>query len=803
MGSLQLESWLWLGVGAAVALLIAVVAWRRWFHTSAIGWALMLAGMLLVAGAMGGVVWRATTAGKMVVMVDLSPSTRSAVYRNGAALRQRINMLVGAHPHSILFFAGHNQGTTSIPDGQLADMPSRQTVYDPPEDASRVLLFSDARFRMPAVAPPTYIVVDPGMESPSDGAVERIDASEDGVVRSVIRNNDQPRVMTIGVEGRMFERTVSEGVFQFVDGGEDEGGTSNSRSTEATPPGNNIVVTLMPPRTHSARGSDLWPENDRLESPIPPAEVAERWWISADAARHPPGWVVMSPSQLPTEAAAYLNAGVIVLDNIPADAIGATRTDRLTQYVRDLGGSLLILGGDHAFGAGGYDRTALGDLSPLASQPPTPAMRWFLLVDSSGSMSASVSASGGTRWNAAATAMTSLLATLPPHDLVSMGNFAQSIRWWTTNQPIADIVPGALPPADVQPGGPTNLQAALQQVITQAPSEQTTQLMLITDGEAPLASTSQLIADMRRKKIRLSILAIGSGEAIPALRAIASATGGMTRTELDASQWASAARNLARAGVPSHLVHEDIEVRFEKGAASLASLKVPAWNRTWAKANATPWASGGDANDALVLGTHWRVGAGQVTAFGFSPDEVLANELAGLVRTPARDPRLKVEWTIGSTVGVSVRGIANGRFVNGLALSLDLQAMADAPSDGRPTGMALKQTAPGEYDVRFDAPERDTLATVRLGHATVDRRVIPARYPREYDRIGNDHAAMSTLAGQTGGRVIGVREISPLDPPLRHHRIGLDAWLAALGALSLAGGTLLLVRRQGNAPFPA
>ena len=45
---------------------------------------------------------------------------------------------------------------------------------------------------------------------------------------------------------------------------------------------------------------------------------------------------------------------MIVLNNVAAASLGESAMDRLTQYVRDLGGSLLIVGGDQSFAAGGY-----------------------------------------------------------------------------------------------------------------------------------------------------------------------------------------------------------------------------------------------------------------------------------------------------------------------------------------------------------------------------------------------------------------------------------------------------------------
>ena len=94
----------------------------------------------------------------------------------------------------------------------------------------------------------------------------------------------------------------------------------------------------------------------------------------------------MAPEALPTGAAAYLAPAVIVLDDVAADRLSPEQQGRLRQCVRDLGGGLVLLGGGHAFAAGGYPGSALESLSPLASTPPRPTTHWMLLADGSGSM---------------------------------------------------------------------------------------------------------------------------------------------------------------------------------------------------------------------------------------------------------------------------------------------------------------------------------------------------------------------------------------------------------------------------------
>src|SRR5439155_22199263 len=110
--------------------------------------------------------------------------------------------------------------------------------------------------------------------------------------------------------------------------------------------------------------------------------TSERWWVGNEV---PPSWRQFEPAQLPIAPTAYLSASAIVLSNVPADALAGLAQDRLEQYVRDPRGSLLLLGGEHAFAARGYPGPALERSSPLARAPPQPAVHWNILIVASGS----------------------------------------------------------------------------------------------------------------------------------------------------------------------------------------------------------------------------------------------------------------------------------------------------------------------------------------------------------------------------------------------------------------------------------
>jgi hypothetical protein len=62
----------------------------------------------------------------------------------------------------------------------------------------------------------------------------------------------------------------------------------------------------------------------------------------------------------------------------------------LERYVRDLGGTLLMVGGERSFGPGGFDNTLLEEISPVTfdmqRQRNQPSLAMLLVIDRSGSM---------------------------------------------------------------------------------------------------------------------------------------------------------------------------------------------------------------------------------------------------------------------------------------------------------------------------------------------------------------------------------------------------------------------------------
>src|SRR5690606_31443960 len=58
----------------------------------------------------------------------------------------------------------------------------------------------------------------------------------------------------------------------------------------------------------------------------------------------------------------------VVIENLPADHLGRLKMERLAQFVEDLGGGLLLTGGERSFGTGGYFKSPLDPILPVSME---------------------------------------------------------------------------------------------------------------------------------------------------------------------------------------------------------------------------------------------------------------------------------------------------------------------------------------------------------------------------------------------------------------------------------------------------
>ncbi|MBL6707340.1 MAG: VWA domain-containing protein [Planctomycetaceae bacterium] len=113
----------------------------------------------------------------------------------------------------------------------------------------------------------------------------------------------------------------------------------------------------------------------------------------------------------------------VVLENVPAEDFGRLKMERLTQFVEDLGGGLLMTGGKRSFGTGGYFKSPLEEILPVSMELREEHRKLRVAIavalDRSGSMTAPVKG-GKTKMDLANLGTAECVRMLSGQDMVSI-----------------------------------------------------------------------------------------------------------------------------------------------------------------------------------------------------------------------------------------------------------------------------------------------------------------------------------------------------------------------------------------------
>jgi len=475
---------------------------------------------------------------------------------------------------------------------------------------------------------------------------------------------------------------------------------------------------------------------------------------------------LVTPGQVDDSGSPFDAFDLVIFSDVEPNKISADTATVLDRYVHDLGGGLIMLGGENTFGEESYGDTKLESMMPVEAfeevKTEKMVLAMVMVIDTSGSMEEEQ------RMDLAKQAAKQAVGLLEPHDKAGVMAFSDYATW------VAEIAPCTDKPEltrridTLEPAGQTNMYGAVQRAFLAL--EQTVadrrHMILVTDGTPAPGDYCKVAKDMADAGITLSTVSISPGAEQDLLKKMARIAGDERRHRHCDDP----------ADVPKILIQETKAAASEEGLhnfkpfvlRSLPGLDVQSAPElaghvpTGLKEGAEPLLMAGP--DPLL--TWWRYGDGVVVAFTTDAKNRWGRRWHSwrgygafwkrLVRHAARRPKpSNTSMEIRSNraravVTLDVRDEGIG-FVDGATVSV----VVNGPDDERSTLDAV-QTASGRYEVQFPADKlgQYTIEAVvqdDSGSERRERQALFVDYPDELLFKSTNHTLLKSVAAATGG----------------------------------------------------
>lgn len=480
-------------------------------------------------------------------------------------------------------------------------------------------------------------------------------------------------------------------------------------------------------------------------------------------------------TQTPWDISRLAGYATLVLHNVSATRLSERQMRDLDQYVRELGGGLVLVGGQNSFGLGGYEDSLLEEISPLQVRAPehalSPGVAMVLVIDKSGSMNEPVGGDGLTKLDLAKEAVLGVVNSLDARDALGVLAFDNRAEWVVPLGPVQQREVFAAQVLRLRADGGTNIYVALEaahDVLRQVEAG-VKHVILLSDGQTIDAGFASLMRSMHDRGITVSTVGIGNAD-VALLQNLAEWGGGRHYYTDDPYRLPFIFASETRLVAPLPYEERNVQpVLVDRGDFLLGLPSelppIDGYLVTYPKEAATVHVM---ATENVPLLASWRYGLGRVVAFAgsLSPDwsapwltwEGLAPMWSQLVRWSMRPPH-------SDNIGVSLevqRGIGRiwvdalddrGEYLNFLELTAEVRA-----ADGNSRAIPLQQVGPGRYEATF--PTQAVGTWVAAVHA--EQGLLPGplmatatlAYPEEYRALGPDIDLLAALADRSGGQVL-------------------------------------------------
>ncbi|HEX5015365.1 MAG TPA: VWA domain-containing protein [Candidatus Limnocylindrales bacterium] len=493
---------------------------------------------------------------------------------------------------------------------------------------------------------------------------------------------------------------------------------------------------------------------------------------------------------LPSDPLALAAYDSIVLVDVPKTSLTDRQMLALQVFVRDLGKGLVMIGGPHAYGAGGYEKTPIEETLPVdmgvRNREKQPDIALVVVLDKSGSMDACHCNSfdrgvgggmgsgiqGVRKVDIGKEAILRAAAAMTARDEIGVVAFDGSAHWVVNTQPLGNVgdLQGQI--GGIQPIGNTNIFSGLKEAVDSLEKTQATRrhIILLTDGWSSSGEYADIIARMKAAGITLSTVGAGGGSN-PFLADLASQGGGRFYPAANPAAIPDIFLKETQQVSGQQIVEETFHPIITSSSPILRGLdegfpQLLGYNGTTAKAAAQTVLV--TARDDPLL-AQWQFGLGRSVAWtsdstgrwakawlGWDAFSRFFSQLVGWTFPGEETAGIEASFvTEGSTTKLRVESVAE----DGSPRDFYATAVALTDPDLNARAIGLAQIAPGIYEAPLgEIPAGAYVVRVtqtRPGSTPLGRTLgLVAPTPAEYRLLGTNDAFLATLRSATGGRAI-------------------------------------------------
>lgn len=528
-----------------------------------------------------------------------------------------------------------------------------------------------------------------------------------------------------------------------------------------------------------------------------------------------PGFAVteVTADKLPVREADLARFELVLVDQVPGEALGHAAGAALTRYVEG-GGGLVMLGSPESLPPGGYGEPQVDRLLPVdlraAPGPRTAEAAVVVAVDKSGSMADTVG--GLQKMEAARDAarrVSQVLGATAALGVVAFDLSASPVAPLSARLDAAALEDAL---AAVEPGGATRLAAGAEMAASWlgASGAARRHLLLVSDGRSSREDVERAAAVTGAAGVTVSVIAIGADADRAALTGLARRTGGRAYFPERLHDLARLAARDVVQSLGGATVTEPVALRAPAGHAVLRGLDPSTLPRlggyvvTAPRPGAEPILESSLADPVL---TARAAGLGRVMIFTgdlASPWSAHLRQWHGYAALFAQAFRWASRRETAAGLDAAIEESAGGARLAVRIEDEDMPGDMSAPRatlrgpDGRLEPLLLRPAGFGQFvAVIPDGPAGLYRVEVVTESAGEERRIVRGLLrPADRERLGQgvNEALLRRLAVTTGGRVLGDGEnpfdqprpagFAPAAPWLTVAAAGLALAIVALGAVS-------------------